>query len=152
MSKRASLLVQIAGVIAIVGGAYIAWISSVATAAAKPGAAGLLAYAAPGSGTSFAGTLAGALSYELALPRLVLTEPLIWFGLAAILAPRFYRRIARQGSGYDPAYAGYAYVKCPECRTPVPASLQRCPLCGAQLLAPWSNASRPGLDPSGQRR
>jgi len=151
MSKRASLLTQIAGVIAIIGGVYVVWGSWAVAAAAKPGAAGLLDFAAPGKGMAFADGLTSTLGHDFALPRLIATEPLVWLGFALLLVPRLYRRVAQRRTGRDPAYVGYAYVECPECRHVVSMSSKHCPLCGTQLFSPWSNASQPGLGTSGRR-
>ena len=65
-----------------------------------------------------------------------------WLGIGFVLSPRIYQRLSRRSPADDPAYAGYAYVECPGCRHVVPLSHERCPLCGAELLAPWSNVSR----------
>ncbi len=142
MSKRASLLTRVAGVIALIGGVYVAWASWAATATSTSGPFRLLDFAAPGRGIAFADDLAASFSSELALPRLLVTEPLVWLGVALVLAPTVYRRIRHNGTPRDPAYASYAYVECPECRHVVPMSSKCCPLCGAQLFAPWANTSQ----------
>jgi len=141
VTRRASLLIRLAGVIAIFGGVHYAvatWME------ARGGFAGARFFdlASSPAGTAFAGDLAGALRADLTLPRLLLTDPLIWLGVGLVLTPSVYRRLTRCAAADDPSYAGYAYVECPECRHVVPMSAKRCPLCGAELLAPWANASR----------
>ncbi len=74
--------------------------------------------------------------------RLLLTQPFAAFAAGLVLAPSVYQRLRRRAPADDPSYAGYAYVECPECRHIVPMSAPRCPLCGAELFAPWTNASR----------
>ena len=125
---------QIAGIIAIVGGTYEAWTS---WALMTADATGLPELVGLGNGMAFADSVSTALTRKTALPGLIATEPLIWFGFALILATNLYRRIAQAQTRRDTAYVGYAYINCPECDSLAPVSSTRCPLCGAQLLASW---------------
>ena len=73
---------------------------------------------------------------------LTLGDPVLWLGVGLVLSPSVYQRLKRRSPADDPSYAGYAYVECPVCQHVVPLSYDRCPLCGAELLAPWVSASR----------
>ncbi len=74
--------------------------------------------------------------------RAGLAGPALALSLGFVLSPSIYQRLSRRHPADDPAYAGYAYVECPGCQHVVPLSYDCCPLCGAELLAPWINASR----------
>ena len=107
MSKRASVLKTVAGVLVGTSVAYVA---------------------ASHTGSVPSGLLTAA--------------PLLPLTLGLVLSPAVYQRLKRHAPADDPSYAGYAYVECPECRHIVPMSAKTCPLCGAELFAPWTNASR----------
>lgn len=141
MTKRAALLIRLAGVIAIFGGVHYAFASWVEATGGFAGAR-LFDLAASPAGMAFAGELTGTLRADLLLPKLLLTDPFIWLGVGLVLTPSVYQRLTRHAAADDPAYAGYAYVECPECRQVVRMSAKRCPQCDAALHAPWENASR----------
>lgn len=151
MSKRAWLLLHVAGVVAILGGLYEVWTTWAVAATSKPGLAELLGLATRGKGMAFAEGVTGTLGDDFSLPRLALTEPLIWFGVALLLTAQVVGRYTRLAAASEHSSDRGAFVACPTCDHLVPVSLRRCPLCHAQLFAPWSNASLPGGGPSGTR-
>jgi hypothetical protein len=141
MTRRAFLLMRVAAVLAVVAGvnyALASWAAGGNAAAGTP----LFGFAASRGVLAFANDATGGLKANLTLPWLLLTEPFIWLGLGLVLTPSVYQRLKRRAAADDPSYAGYAFVECPECRHVVPMSAKRCPLCGAELFAPWANASR----------
>jgi len=116
MSHRLALLARLLGIAGLLGGVYLVLAS--------------WALAVP--------------AYEvtrIVVPQLVFSEPLIWFGLALLLAPTLARLIAEERtdgalSTHGPSasdYDSYAYVQCPECEQLVRVDLGRCPFCGERL-------------------
>jgi len=151
MSRRSSMLVRIAGLMAFLGGLYLSWGTWAVTASGGAATGSLLDFADPSKRMAFASGFGDTLGRELALPRLVLAEPLVWLGIALLAAPWVYDMTSKMTKRKDLAYAGYAYVECPECRHVVPMSSKRCPLCGTQLFAPWSSASPSSLQTPARR-
>ena len=137
LARRTEWSMRVTGVISIASGGYNAWTTYAATAAhTSPYAAGI---AHADVVLSSAMQAAGAnLSQQLALPRLLLSEPLIWLGLLLLLAPALLRRFeVRQGQSASAAYAGYSYLECPRCHEPVRFTQNTCPGCGASLHGLW---------------
>ncbi len=129
MTKRALLLTPVAEAIAIPVVAMVAgvWCAYVLWSDAS--------FAASGGPARW-------LDEMLSFPALLFARPFGWLGVSLVLSPSVYRRLTRRAPADHPAYSGYAYVECPVCKHVVPMSYERCPLCGTELFAPWTNASR----------
>ena len=154
LALRTQRSMVVTGLVSICCGVFNAWSSYSATVsrgAPNPYATGIAHADAAISGlavTPFAG-----LSHHLVLGRLLLGEPLIWIGVALVLAPTALRRLTRERRPQNHAqYAGYSYVECPNCRQPVRATERCCPHCGESTGHLWGTEAAPYLRRQASRR
>jgi ribosomal protein S27E len=153
LAQSTQRFMAVTGAISVCCGAYNAWSAYSAMLDLGNAAASGIAHA----GTAVAGlaqSTTASLTQQTLLPRLLLSEPLIWIGVLLLIAPVVLRHLGteRRPSGSVP-YAGFAYVECPHCHHPVRANETRCPHCGKTVDRLWgTEAGSPYLRRDPARR